>query len=317
MRKPDVDLRALAAFLARVLPGADPSSIRRAADGHSTQVYRVRRRAETFYVRIAETRDDSLAPEALAHGLLRARGVRVPEVVHLEPFDAALDRSAMVTTEIPGGPIARARAGVDVRPIVRAAGRDLALLGGVAVDGFGWIERDDPAPTRLTAELPSLRVFALDGLELVLATVRGLFTPAEIATVRGLVAGFPSDGDPRQGAAPGHLAHGDFDSTHVYHRDGAYTGVIDLGEIRGADRWYDLGHAALHDGETLPVPLLPHLLDGYAEVVQLPLDHRYRIALWSVLIGVRALARAAVRSHGSVRDHLARAIRRDLKHLTA
>ena len=32
MRKPDIDVRALAALLARVLSGADPSSVTRAAD---------------------------------------------------------------------------------------------------------------------------------------------------------------------------------------------------------------------------------------------------------------------------------------------
>jgi hypothetical protein len=30
-----------------------------------------------------------------------------------------------------------------------------------------------------------------------------------------------------------HLAHGDFDMTHIYQEDGRYTGIIDFGEIRG------------------------------------------------------------------------------------
>lgn len=40
----------------------------------------------------------------------------------------------------------------------------------------------------------------------------------------------------------GYLAHGDFDTTHIYQDNGRYTGIIDFGEIRGADRWYDLGY---------------------------------------------------------------------------
>src|SRR5207249_1740511 len=85
------------------------------------------------------------------------------------------------------------------------------------------------------------------------------------------------------------LAHGDFDVTHIYQEDGRYTGIIDFGEIRGADAPYDLGHFNLHDGETRPQPVLPYLLEGYSDVVPLPPDHEWRISLLSLLNGVSAL----------------------------
>ena len=55
--------------------------------------------------------------------------------------------------------------------------------------------------------------------------------------------------------------------------------------------------------------MLPHLLAGYGEVAPLPPDHGPRIRLWSLLIGVRALARSANRPRAAYQDHLARAIR--------
>jgi hypothetical protein len=45
-----------------------------------------------------------------------------------------------------------------------------------------------------------------------------------------------------------YLAHGDFDLTHIFQRNGHYTGIIDFGEIMGSSPFYDLGHFKLHDG---------------------------------------------------------------------
>ena len=69
-------------------------------------------------------------------------------------------------------------------------------------------------------------------------------------------------------------------------------GIIDLGEIRGADRWYDLGHFHLRDGEQLPFRLEGPLVRSYGEIAPLPSDYEQRIRFTSVLINVRALARS-------------------------
>src|SRR5512146_358093 len=101
----NIDAPALRAFVARVFPGT-VDNVERVRSGASTPVYRVRSMTGIFYVRLAETPEASLAPEARVHVLLRERGVRLPEVVFLEPFDEALGRSVLVTTEIPGEPVA-------------------------------------------------------------------------------------------------------------------------------------------------------------------------------------------------------------------
>lgn len=113
------------------------------------------------------------------------------------------------------------------------------------------------------------------------------------------------------------FAHGDFDATHIYHRDGVYTGIIDFGEMRGTERCYDLGHFALHDGEHTPELLSPRLLAGYREVAPLPPDYPRRVALWSLLIGVRALARSMGRASPAYQNHLTGALRRALAALAA
>jgi Ser/Thr protein kinase RdoA (MazF antagonist) len=82
-----------------------------------------------------------------------------------------------------------------------------------------------------------------------------------------------------------HLAHGDFDRSHIYvdPDTGAYQGLIDFGEIRGADRHYDLGHLLVHDR--------PDVFDavaaGYNEIAAFD---REGARLQAIAIATRALA---------------------------
>src|SRR5262249_9715762 len=159
-------------------------------------------------------------------------------------FHPDLRRGYMVTTEIPGTSLAGHHRGVDLGPVLRAAGRDLAVINGIAVEGFGWIRRDRPNATHLEGILPTLRAFALEEFDTPLGTLAAFLPPEEVEDIRRTVVLWDGFLD-TDGAT---LAHGDFDLTHIYHRDGVYTGVIDFGEIRGTERLYDLGHFALHDG---------------------------------------------------------------------
>lgn len=276
--------------------------------GVSTPVYRIRRGGVTHYLRLAESPAANLAPEVLAHRLLRERGVSVSEVVAFTPFDATLGRSWMITTAVPGGSLATAHQGIAVDNVLRAAGRDLARLHTVPVTGFGWIRRDPSSWTSLRAPQPTLRAFALEDLDAHLGALGGWLASAEIEAIARLIAGSAS----LLTAPRACLVHGDFDTTHIFRDRGRYTGIIDLGEIRGADPFYDLGHFALHDGEQMPSRTLPPLLAGYAEVTPLPPDSECLIRLWSLLIGVRALARSINRPRSAYQAHLVSALRRTL-----
>jgi aminoglycoside phosphotransferase (APT) family kinase protein len=317
-RNADVDLQALADLVGRIFPPPGSCRIERTESGTSTQVYRIRRGGDVFYLRIAENRAASLGPEVRVHEVLRARGVRVPAVVHFESFEERLARSVMVTEEIPGAPLADCSTGEAAAEVLRAAGRDLAVLNGVPVRGFGWIERTAHGGGPLQAGHGTFRSFALEGLDDDLALLgRAVWTPAESAAIRGMI----NRRDYWLHVDQAWLAHGDFDVSHIYQRDGRYTGIIDFGEIRGAHRLYDLGHlhahdAAWQDGELVPRTTLPALLEGYAEVVPLPPDHRAQISLVSVLIGIHAMARN-VRRHppNAYQRHLASTIRSNVASL--
>ena len=278
--------------------------------GVSTWVYRLQRGNEIFYLRIWPDVGQSFAPEALVHHLVRERGVRAPEVLHCEHCDPLVDRSVMLTTEILGRPTGYDVPAADLRPVLVAAGRDMARINSVPVAGFGWIRREPIDVTRLLGTDPTHAAFVRAQIAEYVPVLEaaGLLPLREQRALARLVA----DAERSLHVEQAWLAHGDLDATHIFHTYGIYTGIIDFGEIRGADRWYDLGHLYLNNPA-----MLPFVLEGYAQETQLPADHMEHIQLWSLLIAVRRLGRRVIRRPAEAgKDPDLTAIRRVLAELT-
>jgi aminoglycoside phosphotransferase (APT) family kinase protein len=284
----------------RIFGSAGGCSVERVTEGVSTYVYRVRRAGETFYLRVLPEVDASFAPEARALTLLRERGVRVPRVLFVDACDETLQRSVMLTSEIAGRHLGHRAVDDATRLILNEAGRDLAVLNEIPVDGFGWIRRELGASPELQAEHATFEGFAREHLDRDLAAFEGrVLTRADEASIRAIVEAHPA----WLTAERASLAHGDFDVMAIFQQGGRYTGIIDFGEIRGTDVWYDLGHFRMYDGETVPGLLLEWLVEGYASVTRLPADYPARIAFASLLIAVRALARCLERRPERVAGH--------------
>jgi hypothetical protein len=105
-------------------------------DGISTVVYRLLRSEEVYYLRVLPEVDDSFAPEAYVHTLLRQGEVCVPQVVHFEHCNQSLHRSVMVTTEIRGQHVGHLPFGEVSANVFIQAGRDLAIINSVRVEGI-------------------------------------------------------------------------------------------------------------------------------------------------------------------------------------
>ena len=108
MRPGGPSVEAVAALARAVFPPAQPLTVERVEVGVSTYIYRIGRGDERFYLRVLPEVGDSFAPEWRTHTLLRERGVSVPEVVYFEHLNEAFGMSVLVTTELPGCPIALA-----------------------------------------------------------------------------------------------------------------------------------------------------------------------------------------------------------------
>ena len=284
------DILVVENIVARHFPRTHPTYTERVKEGVSTYVYRIHYANEIFYLRILPEIDASFAPEVTVHQLLRAKQVKVPDVLYSEHMNEELGRSIMLTSEIKGKPLGQCSIEWNQRAILQEAGRDLAIINSLPVRYFGWIRRDSQEITALEATLPTNRDFIYEYLEHDLATLaKKVLTSNQVATIRQLVQRFD---DWINDGTQAWLAHGDFDATHIYHDQGRYTGIIDFGEIRGTHSLYDLAHFRLHDGETLPNLVLPFLITGYREVTPLPPDYEQRVSFFSLLIATRTLARA-------------------------
>lgn len=285
-----IGIECIQTVVSRVFPSI-PTHIERVTEGVSTYVYRVTSHDETFYLRILPEEGASFAPEAAVHTRLRQMQVRVPEVIYVEPYNDLLQRSIMVTREIPGRPIGQSQeiGGEVLAEIVREVGRDLARINSLTVEGFGWVKRDTAATEVLQAEWPTYREFVDEYWEADLAYLAShVLSVVEVAQLERVRTSYDSWLDLEQGC----LVHGDFDTSHIYQEHGRYSGIIDFGEIRGADRWYDLAQFYMREREQLPWPLESALTRGYEEIVLLPADYELRIHFTGLLTNVRALARS-------------------------
>jgi aminoglycoside phosphotransferase (APT) family kinase protein len=276
-RSPDEEAEALRALVARL---AGPGFVfERALGGMSTPVYRLRRDQDCLYLRMSEEPGGSMHAEVALHGHLRGAGVAVPEVIAMDEAPE-IGRGVMLVREIAGEPLAGAE-GIDRTPILRAAGRDLARINAVAVEGFGWIRRDGPV-WPLRGQDATYAAFVENGSVSIAFVAEQLGTEQERRTLAERFDEASAD-DPAS-----RLAHGDFDATHIYQRDGRYTGVIDFGEIRGAEPYHDLAFFLVQDQAEA---MLGDVIAGYAEISPLPADLSTRLRRSATVIVAKQLCR--------------------------
>lgn len=284
------DRLSIVAVVARWFPNRE-IDVSLAETGMSTPVFRVLIDEEVLWVRLGEEPGERRDGEAAAHRRLVADGLPVPEVMRYEAHPPELDRSIMLTAHIRGIPLSDLELDSRDGPIANAAreaGRALAKINRVPVQGFGWAFASSEAAIPV-AEHRTRSSWAGEYREASRVVVESNVLEPEVArTLHTDIERWAQVPDSTTGA----LAHGDFDTTHVYVDPErlVFTGIIDFGELRGADALYDLGHLWLHEGEQGRPRLFPYILDGYGEVTPLPTDAMEQIRIRSLAIGIRALA---------------------------
>lgn len=243
----------------------------RVTSGASTYVYRIRHNGICYYLRILPE-DASYAAEAMAHTLLCENGVRVPQALYFEHQNKRLGKSILLTGEIPGRCVQDSD--TSTMEVLYEAGAQLALINSIPTDGFGWINRREYH--RLTGEKQSFADYYYDTL----------YSDIDALNAHGFAVGLLRDmmnkAFPLLEVTDAYLAHGDFDNTHIYHHKGQYTGIIDLGEIRGSHRLYDLAHYKLHS----EYAHFEQLCKGYQSVYTLTEDDFLRIDYLALFVGL-------------------------------
>jgi hypothetical protein len=192
----------------------------------------------------------------------------------------------MITEHIGGRPLA-ATADTSVRVgVIERAAEDIAVINSVIVDGFGWVVRDRPVwPPR--AELGDYAAFVVDELPTAWpGRFSELFPAADLELIEQVIH------DERERLVErAVLAHGDLGLDHIFERDGAYTGIIDFGELRGTESEFDLAVFFNHSPREDRAALIDALLRGYGRVTPLPEDIRHRMRVSGMLKVIRQLGR--------------------------
>lgn len=284
-----MDIQRVKAVVNRLFPAPD-THFERVLSGISTYVYRISSQNQIYYLRILPDATASFTPEIAALTQLRQQRIHVPEIVHYEDYNRLLGRPIMVEAEIKGLALSQTSFPRDVlEKVVIGAGRDLARINSVPVEGFGWVRVNRARPTRLRAQWPTFRAFAMEHRQADLIYLRmHVLRGQDIARLERVLACYDSLLDIEQG----YLAHGDFDSTHIFQDHGRYSGIIDFGEVRSTGRWYDLAHYRIRDAARPPFSLFHALERGYAEIFPLPAAYEQILRFTGILINIRALTRA-------------------------
>ncbi len=286
----------------------DIINVERVPKGWSTYVYRVITGSGTYYVRFLPE-DASFAAEVLAHNILLDKGVIVPRVVGFEHRNEATGFSLMVTAEIPGVSVEDDWPHDNPGGILREAGRQLALVHEVTVDGFGWIDRT--SYDRLKGEHSTFQEYFTEFLSGDLQALgRYGFPDKERAYIADLMEKARLMLDVQNAV----LVHGDFDISHIYHSNGGYSGLIDLGEIRGNNRLFDL--ATFTNFVGLPDRIVySYLLEGYREITPLTNSDLYAVELMALLQTLRLLGKRL--EQPDIRDRVFRLAKKQIDRINS
>lgn len=282
--------------------------IERVLEGFSTFVYRVKQKGSIYYLRVLPEPGNRFQSEVLAHNLLRNRGVKAPRVIHYEVCNELISLSIMILEEIKGVSIEDQIPSTHLQDILYEAGKDLAVLNQIPVVNYGFINQYDDE--QLKASHLSFKDYyePLLSHDLSLLGEYGLFK-TDIDHISNLLLTSLD----RLSNQVSYLVHGDFDFSHIFHHDGHYTGMIDLGEIMGNHPLYDLGHFKIHDGQVCPLLGFESLLKGYQEVQPLNTDDLYDIELLALLVGVRRLGMIYGRNYIRYSSFLVQKIKEQLE----
>ena len=278
-------------------------NVERVSKGWSTYVFRVITGSGVYYVRFLPE-DASFAVEALAHNILLDKGVIVPPVIGFEHRDETTGLSVMITGEIAGVSVEDEWPGDSVPGILREAGRQITRIHEVSVDGFGWIDRT--SYDKLKGEESTFQDYFTKFLSDDLQTLeRYEFTDGERVYVADLMETARRMLDVQNAV----LVHGDFDISHIFHSNGRYSGLIDLGEIRGNNRLFDL--ATFTNFVGLPDRVAySYVLEGYREMTSLTDDDLYATDLMALFQRLRFLGKTA--DQPGICDRLFRLVKKQL-----
>ncbi len=189
----------------------------------------------------------------------------------------------MILDEIKGSCIEDNKPKENIERVLIEAGKDLAKLHKIPVDGFGFIDKRNYDSLKAYEE--SFNEYFLKYLNHDLDKLRIYdFSETEIKKIKEYMI----EAEKLLDVPKAVLVHGDFDISHIFHDNNVYSGLIDFGEIRGCNKFYDL---ASFIGFYQDEKSYKYLLSGYREVTDLSERDLYSVELMALFIILRFLGK--------------------------
>jgi aminoglycoside phosphotransferase (APT) family kinase protein len=244
------------------LKGKTIASVTRMLSGNTTFVYRIETENKVYYARLLPN-DGRFDIEFVLHGLLLENNIIVPKILWYEKENVETRLSLMIVEEMPGKSLEENYPpDNDLQTILCGAGRQLAKINRIIdINGFGVF--DTRSHGTLKGEKESFDEYYSHYFESYLDVLSEYpFSAREIIFMRKIAENAKKYFYTKKSV----LVLGDFSLDHIFHRDGKFTGMIDLGKVSGSNRMYDLGYiTGFYQNRTI----LASLLEGYRQITPL------------------------------------------------
>ena len=257
--------------------------IEKVEEGISTDVFRLSCKNIVYFLRVLPE-DEPLEFQLLAHKLILEKGVKIPKIVFSQKQSSKLDKkSFMIVTEIPGKSISNSKnlTNGQLADILYETGKELALINSIEVNGIGWIEA--VKTNKLVAYSKNYQEFIIHENMKRLAELEKekIISSSIFAKTKNYIETNSNLFNLNENS---YLAHGDFGNSHIFQKNAKYSGIIDLGDIRGTTKFHDLAHYYVYHRNELPL-----LIKGYDSVYKLPIDYIERIKVEALIIAIGKL----------------------------
>jgi len=257
-------------------------SVERMMSGDTTFVYRINMTEKTYYARFLPN-DGRFNIELLVHKTLLENNICIPRILFFEEENEETGFSFMIEEEMHGMSLEEAYPkDNELKKILFDAGQQLAQINRISsIEGFGVF--DVQSRMKLKGEKKSFEEYFFYSFEERLSFLDMYpFTTSERMYIRKIT----EIAKKKLNVKTPVLATGDFTLDHIFHMNGQYTGIIDLGKSCGNNRLYDLGYfTAFYQNRNI----LGYLLEGYQIIEILDTEDLHSIELMALCVLVKML----------------------------
>ncbi len=277
--KIEIDKSWVQQLIDLTIPENKTYSIEKVEHNFSTIVFKISGK-ETNWLRIAVDKKENFTPEVILLKKLIEKEVKVPEILFFENFSPKLNgHSFMLISDIKGDQMNK-----DItKETLQEAGKELAKINSLRFDKFGMIERFDNNITEIKGSKKNHVNFILDSYKekLLKISENNFITSDELNQIRNFIEQNKSLLNIDQG----NLVHGDFNLNHIFQENGHLSGIIDFGDAKISNQFYDLAYFKIcHRNH------FEDLFGGFKQTITLPESWENIMKITTLAVGIRIIA---------------------------